>query len=275
MRMPANKTPLISVAMGTLYRRDSEELLRRSVESILSQSFSNFELLICDDGSSQAAQKFLEGYAARDTRIRLIRSVGKLDLASKLNACIFQARGAFIARMDDDDESKPERFEKQLAFLKQHPDIAFAGSNVRIIRSERLIGSRVFPDYPQVRDFFMVQPYIHPSLMFRKGALDAVGGYSDDKRQVLCEDYDLLLRLYAAGYRGANIQEPLLDYTVPTTSKGGRTMSHRWNETVTRWERFRELGVLPQAFPFVLKPLTVGLLPEVLLKRIKNHEIQK
>ena len=117
----------------------------------------------------------------------------------------------------------------------------------------------------------MTQPYIHPTLMFRKEALDAVGGYSENKRQVLCEDYDLLLRLYVKGYRGMNLQEDLLEYTLPSTAKGNRKMCHRWNEAVTRWSRFRELGVLPRALPYVLKPLAVGLVPEFLLKGVKRQ----
>ena len=116
----------------------------------------------------------------------------------------------------------------------------------------------------------MVQPYIHPTLLFRREALAAVGGYSEEKHCILCEDYDLLLRLYAQGYSGANLQERLFDYTVPATAKGSRRMCHRWNEAVTRYRRFRQLGVLPGALPYVVKPLAVGLLPEPILRRWKE-----
>lgn len=91
---------------------------------------------------------------------------------------------------------------------------------------------------------------------------------------MLCEDYDLLLRLYAKDFLGANLQQVLLTYTLPTTAKGKRKMIHRWNEAVTRWQRFRELGVLPGAFPWVVKPLAVGLLPEKLLKRVKEKRVE-
>ncbi len=97
-----------------------------------------------------------------------------------------------------------------------------------------------------------------------------MNGYSEDPRQLLCEDYDLLLRLYAAGYRGMNLQESLLDYTIPVTAKGSRKMRHRWNEAVTRYQRFRQLGLLPGVAPYVVKPLAVGLFPEKLLERMKR-----
>ncbi len=269
MHMPENKTPTISVAMGVLYRRESLTLLQRSIESILNQTFANFEFLICDDGSLWEAQKIVEIYAEKDERIKLVRPGDKLDLASKLNCCLQKAKGEYIARMDDDDYSFSERLEKQVQLLDENPEIAFVGSNVKLNRGGKICGERVLPEYPQVKDFYMTQPYIHPALMFRKEAVRNVGGYSERKWQYLCEDYDLLLKLYARGYRGMNLQESLLEYTIPITAKGNRRMRHRLNEAITRYERFGELGALPRALPYVLKPLVVGLLPEKLMEVIK------
>ena len=113
-------------------------------------------------------------------------------------------------------------------------------------------------------------------MFFRKEVLDAVGGYCEEKYCDHCEDYDLLLRLYAKGYRGMNLQTTLLHYTAPAL-KGSRTMQHRWNETETRWRRFRQLGVYPQALSFVVKPVLTGLLPSFVLRyfREKNGVIAK
>jgi len=263
--------PLISVAMGTLYTRGDLSPLKRAVDSILAQSYQNFEFLICDDGSSGPAKRYLEGIAQCEARVKLVRKAGCLNLASKLNLCLGAAKGAYIARMDDDDYSRPDRFEKQLFFLFQNQEIAFAGCNVALIRNGEKVGERKLPAFPTVEDFYFVQPYIHPALMFRREALAAVKGYFEKKSCVLCEDYDLLLRLYAKGYRGANLQETLLDYTVPATAKGNRKMSHRWNEAATRYERFKDLGLLPGALLYVVKPLAVGLLPEKMLKSLKDR----
>ena len=143
--------------------------------------------------------------------------------------------------------------------------------NVALVRDGTSIGKRSFPEYPTVQDFYITQPYIHPALIFRREVLEAVGGYSERKSCVLCEDYDLLLRLYKKGFYGANLQEILLNYTVPVTAKGNRNMKHRWNESVVRWQRFYELGVLPGAIPYVIKPLAVGLLSESILAEIKKR----
>ena len=189
--------PRISVIMGVLCGKERRELLQRSVSSILEQSFGDFEFLICDDGSAAEAKALLDGYAEADPRVRLIRPGDKLDLASKLNACLPAARGYYIARMDDDDRALPERFQKQAEALDADPGIAFAGSCVWLVRRGERCGERMLPEYPQVKDFYLTQPFIHPALLFRKAVLEEVGGYSEGKRQVLCEDYDLLLRLYA------------------------------------------------------------------------------
>lgn len=263
--------PEISVLMGVLYRKEDTAPLQRAVQSILAQTVPDFEFLICDDGSNDAAVRLLDELAARDARIRLVRGNNKRSLPEKLNECLRHARGQWIARMDDDDFSHPQRFERQLAWLREHPEAAFVGCNVALVKGGERAGERSFPAFPQVKDFYMTQPFIHPSLLLRREALDAVGGYSEDKHCLLCEDYDLLLRLYEHGFKGANLQEILFDYTIPLTARGSRKMSHRWNEVVTRWRRFRSLGVLPKALPYVIKPIAVGLLPEKLLSALKGH----
>ena len=118
MLMNRVKEPQISVIMGVLYRKADTTPLERSVRSILQQTYKNWEFLICDDGSSQEALTTLARFARQDGRIQLVRGVPATDLASKLNACFRRARGAYIARMDDDDWSEPQRFETQ---MKRNP----------------------------------------------------------------------------------------------------------------------------------------------------------
>lgn len=271
MLMQTNRSPLISVVMGVFYQRQSTALLNRSIESILNQEFYDFELLICDDGSVPEVMKQLDQYAQADSRVRLIRRGNRFGLSEKLNICLKEAHGQYIARMDDDDFSHVKRFSKQIAVLQEKPEISFVGCNVNLFCRHNVVGQRVLPEYPNVREFLFVQPFIHPALLFRKEALIAVDGYSENQFCELCEDYDLLLRLYAKGYYGMNIQECLLDYSIPERAHGSRTMRHRWNETVTRYRRFQELKLLPGAFPYVIKPLAVGLIPDALLSKLKQY----
>ena len=249
---------------------NGERTLERAIGSVLRQTVGDFEFIICDDGSTDGTWELLQRYARTDQRVIPLRNQRNMGLAGTLNVCLQKAQGDFIARMDDDDFSHPDRFEKQLRALEEHPEIAFAGSNACLRRCGLDAGVRILPAFPEPKDFYFVQPFIHPALLFRREALEAIGGYSEDSRQLLCEDYDLLLRLYAKQLRGMNVQECLLDYTISDTARGNRKMIHRWNEAVTRYDRFRDLGLLPGALPYVVKPILTGLLPEAILRRLKT-----
>lgn len=263
--------PLISVIMGTYYRRDETTLIKRSIQSILDQSYANFEFLICDDGSTPEAIKVVDSFAEKDSRVRPIRPGRKYHLAEKLNACLAQAKGEFIARMDDDDHSHPERFEKQMDYLMTHRETSFVGCVAGLERDGEIIGLRRLPENPIVRDFYFAMPFLHPTLIFRKQALEQINGYSEHPRCVGCEDYDLLLRLYGKGLVGSNIQVPLFTYTLSSLSSEKRGMLLRWNEVKTRYVRFRALRRLPEALPYVIKPIIVGLLPRQLLEHLKAN----
>ncbi len=269
--MPTRDEPAISVAMGVYYRREDAGLLRRSVESVLDQTFADFELLICDDGSTAEARDALDGYAARDGRIRLLRPGGKYSLPAKLNECLRRARGRYIARMDDDDWSHPERFAKQYAALEQERNVSLVGCCVNLCRGGACVGVRELPEYPQVRDFYFTSPFVHPALMLRREALEAIGGYCEEEYCSLCEDYDMLMRLYARGCRGKNLRERLLDYTLPPPGKRNRTVRDRLHEAQMRGRRFRELGVLREAWPYVAKPVALAFVPQPLVEALKKR----
>ena len=149
----------ISVIMGIKYCRPELDTLRRSLDSILAQTYAEFELLICERGSSHLAKELLADYASRDPRVRVIDGSGAGSFSEQLNICLGQSRGAWIARMDDDDYSEPERFEKQLAYLRTHGGTAFVGCNVRLIQDGGDVGAQCFPENPQVRDFLFKSPF--------------------------------------------------------------------------------------------------------------------
>ena len=152
----------ISVIMGIKYCRPELDTLRRSLDSILAQTYAEFELLICERGSSHLAKELLADYASRDPRVRVIDGSGAGSFSEQLNICLGQSRGAWIARMDDDDYSEPERFEKQLAYLRTHGGTAFVGCNVRLIQDGGDVGAQCFPENPQVRDFLRGEGYDLP-----------------------------------------------------------------------------------------------------------------
>jgi glycosyltransferase involved in cell wall biosynthesis len=204
------RVPAISVAMSVY---NGERFLAEAVESVLAQSFGDFEFLILDDGSSDATPQIVQDFAARDSRVRLIVRENR-GLIASLNELIAEARAPLIARMDADDICMPERFARQVEFLTANPDYGVVGSAAYDIDENGKYFAA--PDYPPPLNheevLAMIEqnpPLCHPSVLVRRDVLLAAGGYHAAFRH--CEDYDLWLRL-ANRTRIGNLADKLLHY---------------------------------------------------------------
>lgn len=271
-----NDTVSISVIMG-VYNPASHRRFFEAVESILRQSRPDWEMLLYDDGSSPPSERLIRRASRLDKRIRYSRGDENRGLAHALNVCIRQAQGRYIARMDDDDLSMPDRLEKQAAFLEAHPSIQWVGSNAELRDEKGVWGFQKMPEKPQTKDFLFNSPYIHPTVMFHRDVLLRHGGYNESSRLYLCEDYELFMRLHRQGERGYNLQEPLLQYWESYESCRKRTFRRRIREMNVRYHGFKELGILEAAtMPYVLKPLLMGAIPapvhHYINKRTKRYE---
>lgn len=185
--------PRISVAMSVY---NNARYVAASIESILSQTASDFEFLILNDGSTDASADIIESYARRDRRIRVVHQANR-GLIPSLNLLIQMARAPLIARMDGDDISLPQRFERQLAFLMSNSDHGVVGTSTYDIDEEGRLAKH-HDEYPLdhegvVKDLERWSPLCHSSVMMRTEIVRAVGGYRGAYRH--CEDYDLWLRL--------------------------------------------------------------------------------
>ena len=270
-----NIRPKVSVIMGVYNIVGLGDVFSRAVDSVLGQTMRDFEFLICDDGSVDGTGDILRQIADGDERVRLLKNEKNLGLAATLNHCLSEARGAFIARQDSDDISASDRFARQICFLEECEDISFVGANIDLWDNGGTWGERIFPEFPQVQDFLFTMPFVHGALMFRKSALDHVGGYRVAKETRRTEDYDMLMRMYAAGLRGANLQSKLYAFLEDQAAQKRRKYLYRIDEARVRWKGFRALGLLPRAFPYVVKPLIVGLIPKGLLFRWKCKKVYR
>jgi glycosyltransferase involved in cell wall biosynthesis len=260
--------PSLSVIMGA-YNIEHLNVFELAMDSVMKQTMEDFEFIICDDGSADNTYEILADLTSKDSRVKLIRSSENEGLASALNHCIAASTAEFIARQDADDISSPDRFEKQLAFLKGRPEISFVGSNVTLYDETGDWGKRIFPELPGPKDFLFTLPFVHGALMFRKKALLDADCYRVAKETRRTEDYDLLMRMYARGARGANIQELLYRFLEDQNAMNRRKYRYRIDEAKVRLNGFRALGLLPEGIPYVLKPLIVGLIPAGGLKKLK------
>lgn len=199
------KNPKISVIMSV---HNGMPYLKEATESILNQTYKNFEFIVVDDASDDNSLKYLS--SIKDKRVKIIRNKKNIGLASSLNRALLLAKGDFIARMDADDISKPKRLEIQLHFLNNHPTTDICGLWVSLINEEgNIIGSKKFPksDINIKKLLNWRSPIIHPTLMAKKNFFKNLGGY--DKDFDMAEDYELLLRA-KKNYKMANIPQKLL-----------------------------------------------------------------
>jgi len=250
-------SPLVSVIMGVY---NCETTLETSINSILRQSFTDFEFIICDDASSDKTLEIISRCAQKDMRIRVLRNQTNAGLAPTLNKCIENAYGTYLARMDGDDISKKERFQKQIDFLEAHQEYAFCGTSAELFDNEGVWGLRRCIEKPEPKDFLSVSPFIHPSTMFRKKAVVDAGLYKT-KNVGRSEDYELFMRLYAKGFIGYNFQDFLLTYREDKNGFIKRKAKYLFIESKIRYEGFKALNLLPKALPYVLRPTVLALLP--------------
>jgi glycosyltransferase involved in cell wall biosynthesis len=186
--------------------------LRAAVESVLGQTARDVEFIFIDDGSTDGSPEVLREYAARDPRVRLTVRENK-GLTVTLNEGLQQASGEFIARMDCDDVSLPDRFEKQLAYFRADPSVVCAGGHFELIDEKGRLLTRLRPpsDDPTIQSFLLRghTAICHPAAMMRRDAAMKVGGY--DPYFKTTQDLDLWLRLGEVGRLG-NVPEVVLKF---------------------------------------------------------------
>ena len=240
-------TPLVSVLMPVY---NGEPYLREAVESILNQTFADFEFIIIDDGSTDSTWQILTTYAAQDPRIVLIRSEENVGLTKSLNKGLALARGKYIARQDADDVSLPQRLEKQMLYVVQHPQVVLLGTWCQSINE---VGNQSGCFHPPtthqaILDYFAAQnPFAHSSVLFRRAPVQEIGGYPVD--YLYAQDLSLWFQL-SCQYPVANLSEELAQIRIHP-GQTGRSADMR---TVKRWEALRVYrqaqahpGLSPQA----------------------------
>ncbi len=188
--------PLISIILPTF---NMGKYINRSIESILSQTFDDFELIILNDGSTDETSDLLNSYAQKDPRIIVVHNLENLGLITTLNKGLEIARGTFIARQDADNYSLPTRLAQQVCYLKQHPHIGLVSARVFIVNDhEQTISDNIYPSVflpPALIpwELLFYTYFAHDTIMARRDLLLEAGGYRLDG--VYAEDYDLWFRL--------------------------------------------------------------------------------
>lgn len=186
-------SPRMSVVTATF---NGARFLPAAIESVLSQSYPDFEYVIVDDASTDAAPAIIASFAAQDARIRLVTNPARLGSAGALNRALAAVQGDYVAVLDHDDLALPERLAQQVAFLDAHPAVGAVGAQVRLIdEAGAVIREQPYPTHPAVAHWQLLfgASLLHSASMYRRSLLQQLGGYSA-AHPYLC-DYELLARL--------------------------------------------------------------------------------
>lgn len=259
--------PKISVLMGAYNCADT---IKTSIESIQNQTFTDWELIICDDGSSDNTVTIVEELKKSDERIVLIQNDCNKGLSYTLNRCLENAKGEYCARMDGDDMCDASRLKKQYDFLETHAEYGFVSTTMKRFDENGYyavppVGEGYSPDK---NSFIKGSPFCHAPVMIRKTAYIAVNGYQDIPQTLGVEDYDLWFRLYAKGYRGYVLQEPLYHMFDGCGASKRRTFKRRLNEAWVRKNGYKMLNIPILYRIYILKPILIGLIPNFIYKKI-------
>lgn len=264
--------PKVSVIMG-VYNSKSPAMLRNAIQSILNQTFKDFEFIICDDCSTfEYICPLLKEMASKDNRIILISNQNNKGLAATLNHCLSVVKGEYVARMDDDDYSLPERFEKEVEFLNNNLDYDLVGCNMLLEDGSKIWGARDDKKNPTKIDLLYGCPFSHPTIMYTKKMIDAVNGYSVGKHISRAEDYDLYCKMFENGMKGHNIQERLHLYYQSAYTYKKQKLSHRIDEYHLRKEHFKKLSILRGNHLFLFKPILSGITPRFIRNRFHRKK---
>lgn len=253
-----NTAPRVSVVMGVY---NCEMTLKRAIESVISQTYENWELIMCDDASTDHSYSIACEYAERDKRIRVLHNDKNVGCNVVLNRCIEEAQGEYIAVMDSDDISLPLRLEKEVAILDKNPQYTMVGAATIHFDEKGDFLNLPRTERPQPSDFMHGIPHAHPSCMVRRSAIMEIGCYHTEKGMHRVEDYYMMACLYARGYRGYNLQEALLRYCDDSNACMRRTWQIRLNEVCTYAKAFKMLKLPFYSYFMLLRPIIVGLLP--------------
>ena len=262
----------IDIIMG-IY--NCEKYLDDSIQSIINQTFKNWRLIMCDDGSTdktkEIAKKYCNDYP---DKIILLENEKNMGLNYTLNKCLENTSAKYIARQDGDDISNPNRLKEEFEFLENNKEYVLVSTNVKQFNQNGFWGILKYPEKPEKDDFLSISPICHAAVLIKRDAFIEVGGYTVDERLLRVEDYHLWFKLYARGYKGYSIQKELYYVRDDENAARRRTWKNRLNEYYVRKIGYKMLNVKWYKRIYALRPIILGVIPSSLANDLHKKKMQ-
>lgn len=263
--MNLEKQPKVSIIMG-IY--NCESTLKESIESIINQTYTNWELIMCDDCSTDTTFNIAKEYVVKyPDKIKLLRNEKNLTLGPTLNRCMDLVDGKYIARQDGDDISKPDRLQKQIEFLEKNKDFDLVSTSMIIFDKNGEYGIRKLKQEPKGRDLMKGSVFAHATIIIRYDVMKCLNGYSNESNKKQVEDYDLWFRFFEKGYKGYCLEEALYKVREDRDSYKRKSLKRRINEIGVMIEGCKRLKLSSLNYVMIIKPLIAAIIPQTLLMK--------
>ena len=267
------KDPVISVIMGIYNCGDT---LSEAIECIVNQTFSDWELIMCDDGSNDDTYEIAISYKEKyPEKIIVLQNEKNRGLNYTLNKCLKQAKGKYIARMDGDDRCDKERFAIEINVLEKEPEISIVSTDMEFFDESGVWGKISHPEYPVPENFVKESPFCHAPCMVKREAYMKVKGYSVSDKLLRVEDYHLWIKMYKCGYRGKNIHKCLYQMRDDRNAYSRRSFKNRLNEYYVKRLAIRTFRLKKWNYLLALRPIIVGLLPNCVYDKLHKGRLAK
>ncbi len=257
--------PKLSIIMGVF---NAEYTIKTCVQSLIDQSFDDWEFIICDDGSTDNTLKILEELSHGETRIKILKNSRNLGLAFCLNKCINISTGDYLVRQDADDFSAKNRLEELRSEIDKNPDASVIGTSAYLIDNNKIWGQWNPPFNSEKKDWLKGPQIIHPTVIMRKKDIVEIGLYNSKALRV--EDFELWIRYLEKKKKLISIQKPLYFYQLGREDYKKRKFKYRFNEFICSLKALKKLSLPFFYFPIAFKPLLIGLIPNFLM--FKYHQ---
>lgn len=261
--------PKISIIMGVY---NCESTLRESIDSILEQTYDNWEIIICDDCSKDRTLYIAKEYSEKyPDKIKVIKNEKNITLAPTLNRCIEFATGDYIARQDGDDISLKNRLEKQVKFLFENPEFDLVGTKMISFDEQGIKGVRgVSESIPNKFTMLKGTAFCHATILAKREVYEKLNGYRVTKYTTRCEDMDLWFRFFEEGFKGYNLEDALYKVRDDNEAYKRRTFRNYFNIFAISLRGYIRLNIPIKYYVYLIKPLITPLIPKKLIKRYHN-----
>ena len=258
----------ISVLMG-IYNCAST--LIEALDSLYAQTYQDFKIILCDDGSHDNTYEIAKKYAEKHDNIVLISNGENKGLNYTLNHCLEYADTEYCARMDGDDISLPTRFEKEIEFLDTHLEYAIVSCPMIHFDEKGEFRYGQEKGEPSINSYVINTPFCHAPCMVRTEVYKKVGGYTVSPRLLRVEDYHLWAKMFAAGYRGYTLPEHLYKMRDDRDAVKRRTWQARKNEMYVKYLGAKMLNIPWYYWFYIIKPLIAYVIPPFIYRIIHKY----